>query len=161
MYTRLTRRIKDFTITCNRSTTYYPNLIILLHDSRFLVKMFESIANEYLQHTAYKNWSVISILEYIKSKSDLSADMFGTLKADIYSVLRNFSDHHNIRLHQNAKKKAIKLLSNFNDSWSSTKVRLFIEGLKLNDKEAEYRTTMRRKIASSNALQALEVSLKQ
>jgi len=123
--------------------------------------MFESIANEYLQHTAYKNWSVISILEYIKSKSDLSADMFGTLKADIYSVLRNFSDHHNIRLHQNAKKKAIKLLSNFNDSWSSTKVRLFIEGLKLNDKEAEYRTTMRRKIASSNALQALEVSLKQ
>ncbi|GBC08255.1 hypothetical protein RclHR1_00080032 [Rhizophagus clarus] len=70
--------------------------------------MFESIVSEYLQHTVCKGWSVISILEHVKSNFELCPDMFETLKTELYSVL---------------KKKEI---------------------------------TLRRKIKSSNAVQALE-----
>jgi hypothetical protein len=70
------------------------------------LKMFELMITEYLQQTAYKDWSIVSILQYVKSKSVLSADMFETLKTEIYSVLRSFSDPNSINLHENAKKKA-------------------------------------------------------
>ncbi len=68
--------------------------------------MFELIVIEYLQQTAYKAWSIVSLLQYVEAKSELSADMIETLKSEIYSVLRSFSDPNSINLHENAKKRA-------------------------------------------------------
>jgi len=58
--------------------------------------------------TAYKNWSIIALLKYDESKFILSVDMIGTLKTEVYSILRSFSDPHNINLHENAKKKSVE-----------------------------------------------------
>ncbi|CAG8567975.1 9732_t:CDS:2, partial [Funneliformis caledonium] len=120
------------------------------------LKMFELIVNEYLQQTVYKDWSIISLLQYIKSKSVLSADMIETLKTEIYLVLRSFSDPININLHENAKKRTWKVLSKFDKSFSTTVVKSFIEELKLEDERRAYLTTLSRKITSINALQLLE-----
>ncbi|CAG8743117.1 6639_t:CDS:2, partial [Acaulospora morrowiae] len=89
-------------------------------------------------------------------KCELSSDLFETLKEDVYSVLQKFGDRQNINSHENAKKRARKLLSSFDKTCSSTGVRRFIDGLKLRDEEIEFRTTLFRKITSSNTLQALE-----
>ncbi|CAG8737810.1 12524_t:CDS:2, partial [Funneliformis caledonium] len=118
--------------------------------------MFESIANEFLQRTPVKDWSIISLLKYIESKSELSADMIEILREEIYSVLRGFSDDININVHGNAKKRAKKLLSNFDKLFSSGDVNNFIEELKLKEERREYYMAFRRKITSANSLQTLE-----
>ncbi|CAG8678519.1 3989_t:CDS:2 [Funneliformis caledonium] len=118
--------------------------------------MFELIVIEYLQQTAYKDWSIVSLLQYVEAKSELSADMIETLKSEIYSVLRSFSDPNSINLHENAKKRAWKLLSEFDKAFSSTVVKIFIEGLKLQDERKESLTAFSRKITSIDALRSLE-----
>ncbi|CAG8597242.1 927_t:CDS:2 [Funneliformis mosseae] len=118
--------------------------------------MFESIANEFLQRTPVKDWSIISLLKYIESKSELSADMIEILREEIYSVLRGFNDDININVHRNAKKRAKKLLSNFDKLFSSGNVNNFIEELKLKEERREYYMAIRRKIISANSLQTLE-----
>nr|CAG8632891.1 13115_t:CDS:2 [Entrophospora candida] len=50
--------------------------------------MFESIVNDYLESTPYKEWSIIAILQYTASKSELSRDTIDILKIDSYSVLQ-------------------------------------------------------------------------
>ena len=72
------------------------------------LKMFELMVNEHLQQMAYKDWSIVSLLQYVKSKSVLSADMIETLKTEVYSVLRSFGDPNSINLHENAKKKSVE-----------------------------------------------------
>jgi hypothetical protein len=122
--------------------------------------MFESITNEFLQRTPVKDWSIISLLKYIDSKYELSAELIETVKAEIYSVLRSFSDDININLHGNAKKRAKKLLSNFDKLFSSADVDHFINELKLKEERREYLLALNRKITSTNSLQTLEVSFK-
>ena len=67
--------------------------------------MFELIAIEFFQHTPLKDWYIVSLLKYVKSKTELSVDMLETLKTEIRSVLRVFSDVNNKHIHENAKKK--------------------------------------------------------
>ncbi|CAJ0831215.1 16186_t:CDS:2, partial [Entrophospora sp. SA101] len=55
--------------------------------------MFESIVNDYLQSTPYKEWLIIVILQYTASKSELSRDTIDILKTDSYSVLWNDVKH--------------------------------------------------------------------
>ncbi|RHZ84226.1 hypothetical protein Glove_84g176 [Diversispora epigaea] len=118
--------------------------------------MFELIINEYLENTKCKDWTIIGILKYIESKSQMSTDIIETLKTEIYSALQNFRDSHNIHIHENAKNKARKFLTSFDKLFSSANVNNFIDELELKDEKREFHLTVRRNVTSSNTLQALE-----
>ncbi|CAG8470600.1 9641_t:CDS:2 [Paraglomus occultum] len=118
--------------------------------------MFESIINEYLESEACKNWSIIAILEYIKSKSRITADMIEVVKEEIYSALQIFRDTHNVHVHVNAKNKARRILASFEKSFASVDVKLFIHELELHNERREFHLTVCRNVTSSNTLQALE-----
>ncbi|CAG8757104.1 8163_t:CDS:2, partial [Acaulospora morrowiae] len=94
--------------------------------------MFELIINEYLGNTMCKDWTIIDMLEYVESKSEISTDLIETLKTEIYSTLQNFRDTHNIHIHENAKNKAL-----------------------INERRG-FHLAVRRNVTSSNTLQALE-----
>ena len=119
--------------------------------------MFEPIINEYLENAACKDWSIIAILEYIKSKSQINADMIEIVKGEIYSVLQSFRDTHNVHVHENAKNKARRLLTNFDKSFVSADVKFFIDELELRNERREFHITVCRNVTSANTLQALEV----
>lgn len=77
--------------------------------------MFELILNEYFKITEYSNWSVVKILEYVESKSDISDDVFETLKEEIRSILLSYKSSCNTN--ENSKNKAGKILSSFDKSF--------------------------------------------
>ncbi|CAG8512591.1 7150_t:CDS:2, partial [Acaulospora colombiana] len=122
----------------------------------FIADMFELIINEYLGNTMCKDWTIIGMLKYIESKSEISTDIIETLKTEIYSALQNFRDSHNIHIHENAKKKARKILTSFDKSFSSVNVNNFINELELKDERRGFHLAVRRNVTSSSTLQALE-----
>ncbi|CAG8769272.1 15_t:CDS:2 [Dentiscutata erythropus] len=99
------------------------------------------------------NWSVVKLLEYVESKSDISDDVFETLKEEIRSMLLSYKSSCNTN--ENAKNKAGKILSSFDKSFSSTDVKQFIDRLKLKGDKREFHTTVCRNVASASTLQAL------
>ena len=109
---------------------------------------------------AIKDWSIISLLKYVKSKSVLFFDNIRILKIEIYSVLWSFSELHNINFHENVKKRAWKILSEFDKAFSSVIVKNFIDELKLKDEKKEFLIVWSYKITLINALQSLKMSFK-
>src|SRR6266542_5901763 len=121
--------------------------------------MFESLLNEYVDHTPQKEWSVINALRFIESKTEmLSIDTINTFKTDLYSLLRNKSEKG--YAHEFDKKKANKLLSKYDRTFSSVDVKRFIDEIELKNEKKEFQTTISRNVTSASTLQALGVSLK-
>jgi hypothetical protein len=50
--------------------------------------MFKSIVQEYLDNTKYSQWSIVSILNYVRSKQRLYIHDADDLKSDVYAVLQ-------------------------------------------------------------------------
>ncbi|RHZ81475.1 hypothetical protein Glove_120g236 [Diversispora epigaea] len=70
--------------------------------------MFESIIDDYLKATVFKNWSVINMLEYVESKSEISEDMIESLKEEIGSILQNDVKHFINRLNLKKNKREFR-----------------------------------------------------
>ncbi|CAG8655823.1 14395_t:CDS:10, partial [Funneliformis mosseae] len=71
-------------------------LLYMLFSSILLTTCF--FLNDYLESTPYKEWSIIAILQYTVSKSELSKDTIDILKTDSYSVLWNLCKRCNTQV---------------------------------------------------------------
>src|SRR5688572_9752993 len=100
--------------------------------------MFESVVTEYLDDTLSKEWSILEILEFARTK--LTPETIDDFKKELYAILRRYLKKCNV--HANAKKKVKKILTNFNTYFSSDKVRQFII-------ELEYNTETRMSVTSA------------
>ncbi|CAJ0900818.1 16656_t:CDS:2 [Entrophospora sp. SA101] len=116
--------------------------------------MFESIVNDYLQSTPYKEWLIIVILQYTASKSELSRDTIDILKTDSYSVLWSLCKRCNTQVY--AKNKANKILSNHDKSFSSDDVKHFIDEVQLKNERKEFNIAVCQNVTSANTLQTLK-----
>ncbi|CAG8707121.1 12098_t:CDS:2, partial [Dentiscutata heterogama] len=95
--------------------------------------MFESVVTEYLETTLNKNWTLLGILEFARSKSSpkLSVATIDDFKEDLYKILRRYQEKFNV--HVNAKNKASKILSSFDSSFSTAEVKQFIKDLEYHE----------------------------
>jgi hypothetical protein len=121
--------------------------------------MFESLLNDYFDHNPQKEWSVINALRYIESKSELlSSDTINTFKDDMYSLLQSLGGK--CYVHEFAKKKARKILTNYDKSFFSADIKRFIDEIELKNEKKEFHTSISQRVTSASTLRALEVSLK-
>ncbi|CAG8729698.1 802_t:CDS:2 [Funneliformis caledonium] len=117
--------------------------------------MFESLLNEYFDKTLYKEWSIVNVLRYVEPKTELSEyTINNTLKDDLYSLLQSLGGK--CYANEYAKKKAKKLLSNYDKIFSSVAVKRFIDEIELKNEKKEFNVVIRRNVASASTLQALE-----
>ncbi|GES87055.1 hypothetical protein GLOIN_2v1495217 [Rhizophagus clarus] len=86
---------------CNKHPNIYRLTDLLVYTSvateQFkFSKMYKTVVTKYLTETKYGHWSIISILEYTKSKCRLYVDSINDLKSDIYASLRSYraKDNH-------------------------------------------------------------------
>ncbi|KAF0408424.1 hypothetical protein F8M41_008503 [Gigaspora margarita] len=121
--------------------------------------MFESLLNDYFDHNPQKEWSVINALRYIEPKTELlSLDTINIFKDDMYSLLCSLSDK--CYVHEFAKKKARKILTNYDKSFFSADVKRFVDEIELKNEKKEFHTLINRRVTSASTLRALEVRLK-
>ncbi len=120
--------------------------------------MFRPIVTKYLSETKYKHWSIISILEYTKSKCRLYSDSINNLKSDIYASLRNYKENDN---HVYVNNKLDKIITDFEKSFSTAEVKEFVDKLREEQEERGFDTACKINATSASAVKALEVSLKQ
>ncbi|RUS18889.1 hypothetical protein BC937DRAFT_88207 [Endogone sp. FLAS-F59071] len=114
--------------------------------------MFKKTVRHYLDNTKYTEWSIISILNYIKSKHEISTHATEDLKADIYAALREYKQKKNV--HTYAANRAEKLLSK--SGQLSNEVGDFIIQLKKEREEQKYQITVERTVTSACTLKALK-----
>ncbi|CAG8686952.1 15265_t:CDS:2, partial [Dentiscutata heterogama] len=95
--------------------------------------MFESVVTEYLEKTKNKDWAILGILEFARSNSNtkLSVATLNDFKEDLYTILSSYKDKCNV--HVNAKNKASKILSTFDSTFSTAKVKQFIKDLEYHE----------------------------
>ncbi|CAG8710657.1 1459_t:CDS:2, partial [Acaulospora morrowiae] len=86
---------------------------------------------EYLDKTKSKDWTILGILKFARSKSSLSVATINDFKEELYAILQSYHDKCNI--HINSKNKATKILSNFNSLFSTAEVRQFIKDLEYHE----------------------------
>lgn len=77
----------------------------------------------------------------------------------MYSLLQSLSGK--CYVHEFAKKKARKILTNYNKSFFSADVKRFIDEIELKNEKKEFHTSISRRVTSASTLRALEVSLKE
>ncbi|CAB4415978.1 unnamed protein product [Rhizophagus irregularis] len=117
--------------------------------------MFESLLNDYFDHNPQKEWSIINALRYIESKSELlSSDTINTFKDDMYSLLQSLGGK--CYVHEFAKKKARKILTNYDKSFFSADIKRFIDEIELKNEKKEFHTSISRRVTSASTLRALE-----
>ncbi|CAG8838516.1 30663_t:CDS:2, partial [Racocetra persica] len=117
--------------------------------------MFESLLNDYFDHNPQKEWSVINALRYIEPKTELlSLDTINIFKDDMYSLLCSLSDK--CYVHEFAKKKARKILTNYDKSFFSADVKRFIDEIELKNENKAFHTSINRRVTSASTLRALE-----
>ncbi|RUS34033.1 hypothetical protein BC938DRAFT_482780 [Jimgerdemannia flammicorona] len=116
--------------------------------------MFQRLVFDYLDETRHKDWSIITILQYLESKQELSVDMLNDIKDDIYAVLRSYIKKENVN--ENAKKKATKILTTYDKSFSSTELSQFKNKLRRRAEEEEHKTALRMKAASACTIEDLK-----
>ncbi|CAG8731838.1 4898_t:CDS:2, partial [Funneliformis caledonium] len=102
-----------------------------------------------------KEWSIIGALRYIEPKTEiLSIDTINTFKTDLYSLLRSIGEKG--YAHEFAKKKARKILTNYDKSFFSADVKRFIDEIELKNEKKEFHTSISRRVTSASTLRALE-----
>ena len=85
--------------------------------------------NRSYQNISMRRNTNIGQLEFTRSNSKFSVDAIDDFKSDLHTMLRRYSQKCNI--HANAKKKAAKLLSNSDASFSTSGVREFMSNFEL------------------------------
>ncbi|CAG8490541.1 2970_t:CDS:10 [Paraglomus occultum] len=117
--------------------------------------MFESLLRDYFDNNPQKEWSIINALRYIESKTELlSSDTINIFKDDMYSLLQSLSDKRYV--HEFAKKKAKKILANYDKSFSSGDIKRFIDEIELKNEKKEFQISISRRVTSASTLKALE-----
>ncbi|RHZ48903.1 hypothetical protein Glove_537g10 [Diversispora epigaea] len=117
--------------------------------------MFESIVTEYLSNTKYTHWSIISILEYTKSKCQLYTDSIGDLKEDMYTALQKYKENFNN--HKYVSNKLNKILLGFDKSFSMTEVKKFIDILREEQEERGFDSAFQVNITSACTVKVLQI----
>ncbi|RUP51807.1 hypothetical protein BC936DRAFT_145650 [Jimgerdemannia flammicorona] len=120
----------------------------------YLHPMFRDIVFDYLNSVRYKDWSIISILQYIESKQELYVDMLDNIKEDIYTVLRSYEKGESVS--KNAKKKMDKILSAYDKLFSSAEVSQFKNKLRYKTEAEEHKTALRMKHTSACTIEDLK-----
>ncbi|RHZ44068.1 hypothetical protein Glove_767g15 [Diversispora epigaea] len=93
--------------------------------------MFESTITEYLDKIKSKDWSILGILEFLRSNSKLSVPTIDDLKEDLYAILQSYRDKANIHVY--TKNKVTKILSNFDSTFNTAEVKQFIKDLEFRE----------------------------
>ncbi|CAJ0886045.1 2784_t:CDS:10 [Entrophospora sp. SA101] len=118
------------------------------------VQMFESIILEYLNNTKYRHWSIISILEYTKSKCQLYVDSINVLRDNIYVSLQRYKESRDN--HINVTNKLSKILSDFEKSFSTAEVKEFIVKLQKEQGEHDFDMALQFNVTSASTVKALK-----
>ncbi|RUP50563.1 hypothetical protein BC936DRAFT_138644 [Jimgerdemannia flammicorona] len=115
-------------------------------DCRCTSFMFRDIMFDYLSSVRYKDWSIISMLQYIESKQELYVDMIDNIKEDIYTVLQSYEKSESVS--KNAKKKMNRMLSAYDKLFSTVEVSQFKNKLRYKTEAEEHKTALRMKHTS-------------
>ncbi|CAG8632796.1 3026_t:CDS:2, partial [Acaulospora colombiana] len=121
---------------------------------QYLLTMFESIVTEYLNDTKYSHWSIVSILEYTKSKCQLYTNSISDLKKDIYTALQKYKE--NPQNHKYLSNKLDKILLGFDKSFSTAEVEEFIDKLREEQEVRGFDTAFQTNVASACTVKALQ-----
>ncbi|RUS34037.1 hypothetical protein BC938DRAFT_482707 [Jimgerdemannia flammicorona] len=113
----------------------------------FCGRMFRDIVFDYLSSVRYKDWSIISMLQYIESKQELYVDMIDNIKKDIYTVLQSYEKSESVS--KNAKKKMNRMLSAYDKLFSTVEVSQFKNKLRYKTEAEEHKTALRMKLTSA------------
>ncbi|CAG8588805.1 4456_t:CDS:2, partial [Ambispora leptoticha] len=116
--------------------------------------MFRDIVLDYLGSVDYKDWSIISMLQYIESKRELHADAIDHIKGDVYTVLQSYEKGGSVC--KNAKKRINKILSTYDKSFSAAEISQFKNKLRCKAEAEEHKTALRMKHTSECTVEDLK-----
>ncbi|PKY42997.1 hypothetical protein RhiirA4_540792 [Rhizophagus irregularis] len=133
---------------------YLPALDVWRQSPRNLIQF-----NLILFSLKYKHWSIISILEYTKSKCRLYSDSINDLKSDIYASLRCYKEDDNHVNHVYVNSKLDKVITDFEKLFSTAEVKEFVDKLREEQEERGFDTACKINATSASAVKALEISL--
>ncbi|CAB4434264.1 unnamed protein product [Rhizophagus irregularis] len=130
---------------------YLPALDVWRQSPRNLIQF-----NLILFSLKYKHWSIISILEYTKSKCRLYSDSVNDLKSDIYASLRCYKEDDNHVNHVYVNSKLDKVITDFEKLFSTAEVKEFVDKLREEQEERGFDTACKINATSASAVKALE-----
>ncbi|PKC14819.1 hypothetical protein RhiirA5_495062 [Rhizophagus irregularis] len=128
------------------------------------VRCLETVSKEFntiqlnfiLFSLKYKHWSIISILEYTKSKCRLYSDSVNDLKSASLRCYKKDDNHVN---HVYVNSKLDKVITDFEKLFSTAEVKEFVDKLREEQDERGFDTACKINATSASAVKALEISL--